>query len=92
MIVIDSDSGGNIDEDGGVSLLSSDEGLYGGGDDEEEEDKDMATLPKSWREPNAEEHMDCLNNNTGSWHSELVRLEKPSRWLVRVEGASKLLL
>ena len=91
VIVIDSDSGGDNDEDGGVSLLSPDGGLHEVGDDEEE-DKDMATLPKSPRELKAEENMDFLNNNTGSWHSELVRLENPSRWMVRVEGASKLLL
>lgn len=97
MIVIDndndsySDNGSGRYEGGGVSLLSPDEGLYKG-DDEEDEEEDMAPLPKSRGEPNAEEYTDLVDHNTGFWHSELVRLETPSRCLVRVEGASRLLL
>lgn len=85
------DNGSGRYELGGVSLLSPDEGLPKGDDDEDEEE-DMAPLPKSRGEPNAEEHTDLVDVNTGFWHSELVRLQTPGRCLVRVEGASRLLL
>lgn len=87
----DSDSDGDKDEGGGVTLLCPYEGLCKG-DDDEDEGKNMAPLAKSRGEPNAEEYTDLFDNSTGFGHSELVRLETRSRWVIRVEGASRFIL
>ena len=86
VIVMDSDS--EIDnEAGGVPLHSPDEGINEG-----DEDEGMASFPRLGRESNAEEHIEPVFNSIGLWNLEPVQSNQASRWLVRVEGASRLLL
>lgn len=90
-IVIDSDSDSDNIEAGAVSLLFKDGGVNES-HKEEDEDEGMASLPRLGRGLIAKEDMELVDNKTGLWNSELVRSKKASRWLVRVEGASRLLL
>ena len=84
-------TGSNIDsvdeEAGAVSLLSLDEAV-----DEGDEDESIASLPRSGRDSCAAGYMELVfNDSTGLWDWAPFQPKKASRWLIGVEGASRLL-
>lgn len=79
------------EEAGAVSLLSLDEAVNEA--DEADEDESTASLPRSGRDSCAAGYMELVfNDSTGLWDWELVQPKKASRWLIGVQGASRLLL